>query len=73
MAVDPGALAPAARFLALDEALQSAINQLRNEDREATTEAYRSTSLLGVGAVVLGVLAGFSVGGGIWPRLNEYH
>ncbi|MFF2108300.1 hypothetical protein [Rhodococcus koreensis] len=73
MAVDPGALAPTARFLALDDALQSAINELRNEEREATAEAYRSTSLLGVGAVVLGVLAGFSVGGGIWPRLNEYH
>jgi hypothetical protein len=73
MAVDPGALAPTAQFSALDEALQSAINRLRSEEREATTEAYRSTSLLTVGAVVLGVLSGFAVGGGIWPRLNEYH
>ncbi|GCE42000.1 possible membrane protein [Rhodococcus wratislaviensis] len=73
MAVDTGALAPTAKSSALDEALQSAINQLTGEEREATTEAYRSTSLLTVGAVVLGVLAGFSVGGGIWPRLNEYH
>ncbi|MFC9763270.1 hypothetical protein [Rhodococcus jostii] len=73
MAVDPGALAPTAQFSALDEALQSAITRLRSEEHEATTEAYRSTSLLTVGAVVLGVLAGFAVGGGIWPRLNEYH
>lgn len=70
---DPGALAPTAQFSALDGALQSAIDRLRNGEREATTEAYRSTSLLSVGAVVIGVLAGFAVGGGIWPRLNEYH
>ncbi|MFC0451229.1 hypothetical protein [Rhodococcus jostii] len=73
LATDPGALAPTAQFSALDEALQSAIDRLRNEEREATTEAYRPTSLLSVGAVVIGVLAGFAVGGGIWPRLNEYH
>ncbi|MGW4340945.1 hypothetical protein ACWEK5_50610, partial [Rhodococcus koreensis] len=73
MAVDPGPFAPTAQFFALDAALRSAIDRLRNEEREATDAAYRVTSLLPVGAVVIGVLCGFAVGGGIWPRLNEYH
>ncbi|MFD6061828.1 hypothetical protein [Rhodococcus wratislaviensis] len=73
LAVGPGNDASTARFAALDGALRSAIDRLRGEEREATTEAYRATSLLPVGALVLGVLGGFAVGGGIWPRLNEYH
>ncbi|MGW5152979.1 hypothetical protein [Rhodococcus koreensis] len=73
LAVGPGDGASTARFAALDDALRSAIETLRGEEREAVDEAYRVTSLLPVGALVLGVLCGFAVGGGIWPRLNEYH
>ncbi|MGW4340578.1 hypothetical protein ACWEK5_48640, partial [Rhodococcus koreensis] len=73
VAVGPGDGASTARFAALDQALRSAIETLRGEEREAVDEAYRVTSLLPVGALVLGVLCGFAVGGGIWPRLNEYH
>ncbi|MDT2007117.1 hypothetical protein FXW78_25895 [Rhodococcus opacus] len=73
LAVEPGEDASTARFAALDGALQSAIDKLRGEERAATDDAYRATSLLPVGALVLGVLCGFAVGGGIWPRLNEYH
>ncbi|MDJ0415654.1 hypothetical protein [Rhodococcus opacus] len=73
LAVGPGDDASTARFAALDDALRSAIDKLRDEEREATDDAYRATSLLPVGALALGVLCGFAVGGGIWPRLNEYH
>ena len=73
LAVGPGDDASTARFAALDDALRSAIDKLRDEEREASDDAYRATSLLPVGALVLGVLCGFAVGGGIWPRLNEYH
>ncbi|RZL76452.1 MAG: hypothetical protein EOP32_29035 [Rhodococcus sp. (in: high G+C Gram-positive bacteria)] len=73
LAVGPGQDASTARFAALDGALQSAIDRLRGEERDAVDDAYRAASLLPVGALVLGVLCGFAVGGGIWPRLNEYH
>ncbi|RZL81877.1 MAG: hypothetical protein EOP32_13735 [Rhodococcus sp. (in: high G+C Gram-positive bacteria)] len=73
LAVGPGELGSTARFAALDGALQSAIDRLRGEERDAVDDAYRAASLLPVGALVIGVLCGFAVGGGIWPRLNEYH
>lgn len=73
LAVGPGELASTARFSALDEALRSAVDRLTSVERAATTTAYRATSPLTVGGLVIGVLCGFSVGGGIWPRLNEYH
>ncbi|MFD9669764.1 hypothetical protein ACFWAY_50860 [Rhodococcus sp. NPDC059968] len=73
LAVGPGEGASTARFSALDEALRSALDRLASAERAATITAYRATSPLTVGALVIGVLCGFAVGGGIWPRLNEYH
>ncbi|TQC50262.1 hypothetical protein EEB14_04865 [Rhodococcus sp. WS4] len=73
IAVGPGDAASTATFAALDEALQDGIDSFRHEEVDGMTDAYRSLSQLAVGSMVIGVLCGFAVGGGIWPRLNEYH
>ena len=73
IAVGPGGAASTATFAALDESLQDGIDSFRGEEVDGMTDAYRSLSQLAVGSMVIGVLCGFAVGGGIWPRLNEYH
>lgn len=57
----------------LDEALENAITELRAEELAFMARTYRSMSLLAVGSIVIGVLAGFAVAAGIRPRLSEYH
>lgn len=73
VAVGPGSLASTAQFRSLDEALENAITELRAEELAFMARTYRSMSLLAVGSIVIGVLAGFAVAGGIRPRLSEYH
>ncbi|MBC2640988.1 hypothetical protein H5400_19260 [Rhodococcus wratislaviensis] len=73
IAIGPGDTASTATFAALDEALQNGIDSFRGEELDGMADAYRSLSQLAVGSMVIGVLCGFAVGGGIWPRLNEYH
>nr|WP_225929158.1 hypothetical protein [Rhodococcus opacus] len=73
IAIGPADSASPATFAALDEALQHGIDSFRGEEVDGMTESFRSLSLLAVGSMVIGVLCGFAVGGGIWPRLNEYH
>jgi hypothetical protein len=73
IAIGPADSASPATFAALDESLQDGIDRFRSEELDGMADAYRSLSLLAVGSMVIGVLCGFAVGGGIWPRLNEYH
>ncbi|GCE43558.1 possible membrane protein [Rhodococcus wratislaviensis] len=73
IAVGSDPAASTARFAALDQSLRSAIDRLRDDEVDAVTDTYRSMSKLAIGSIVIGVLGGFAVGGGIWPRLNEYH
>ncbi|QTJ67002.1 hypothetical protein HYG77_16325 [Rhodococcus sp. ZPP] len=73
LAIGSGEIASTARFAALDESLRTGIERFRTEELDGMAVAYRSLSLLAVGSMVIGVLCGFAVGGGIWPRLNEYH
>jgi hypothetical protein len=73
IAAGSGTGTSAAHFADLDESLRSAIDQLRADEADAVTNVYRSMSALAIGSMVIGVSCGFAVGGGIWPRLNEYH
>ncbi|MFD9666322.1 hypothetical protein ACFWAY_32685 [Rhodococcus sp. NPDC059968] len=73
IAIGPADSASPATFAALDKSLQDGIDRFRSEELDGMADAYRSLSLLAVGSMVIGVLCGFAVGGGIWPRLNEYH
>jgi hypothetical protein len=73
VAVGPGSLTSTAQFRALDQALENAITELRAEELAFMARTYRSMSLLAVGSIVIGVLAGFAVAGGFRPRLSEYH
>ncbi|MBC2640364.1 MULTISPECIES: hypothetical protein [unclassified Rhodococcus (in: high G+C Gram-positive bacteria)] len=73
IAAGSGTGTSAAQFAALDEALRNAIDQLRADEADAVSNVYRSMSALAIGSMVIGVSCGFAVGGGIWPRLNEYH
>ncbi|GAF49385.1 hypothetical protein C8E05_7032 [Rhodococcus wratislaviensis] len=73
IAVGSDPAASMAWFAALDQSLRGAIDRLRDDEVDAVTDAYRSMSMLTAGSIVFGVLGGFAVGGGIWPRLNEYH
>ncbi|WP_072946514.1 hypothetical protein [Rhodococcus koreensis] len=73
IAAGSGSGTSSAQFAALDESLRDAIGRLRDDEADAVTDVYRSMSSLAVGSMVIGVSCGFAVGGGIWPRLNEYH
>ncbi|AII07306.1 hypothetical protein [Rhodococcus opacus] len=73
IAAGSGARTSSAQFAALDESLRDAIDRLRDDEANAVTDVYRSMSSLAIGSMVIGVSCGFAVGGGIWPRLNEYH
>ncbi|MDI9951092.1 hypothetical protein [Rhodococcus sp. IEGM 1305] len=73
IAAGSGSGTSSTQFAALDESLRNAIDRLRDDEANAVTDVYRSMSALAVGSMIIGVSCGFAVGGGIWPRLNEYH
>ncbi|BAH48618.1 hypothetical membrane protein [Rhodococcus opacus B4] len=73
IAAGSGSGTSAAKFAVMDAALRDAIDRLRDDEAAAVTDAYRSMSSLAIGSMIIGVSCGFAVGGGIWPRLNEYH
>ncbi|WP_433604654.1 hypothetical protein [Prescottella agglutinans] len=72
IAVDGGPEDAAAQFTRLDDALRDGIDSLREEASGYTSRSWSSLSRLNVGGVTIGVLAGFAVAAGIWPRLSEY-
>lgn len=72
IAVDGRPQDSAAQFTRLDDALRGGIGSLREEASGYTSRSWSSLSRLDVGGVTLGVLAGFAIGAGIWPRLSEY-
>ncbi|AHK27390.1 hypothetical protein OPAG_07935 [Rhodococcus opacus PD630] len=73
IAAGSGSGTSSTQFAALDESLRNAIDRLRDDEANAVADVYRSMSALAVGSMIVGVSCGFAVGGGIWPRLNEYH
>lgn len=72
VAVDGGDQDSTAQFDRLDDALRGGIGSLREEASGYTSRSWSSLGRLDVGGVTLGVLAGFAVGVGVWPRLSEY-
>jgi len=72
VAVDGGPQDAPAQFTHLDDALHGGIDSLRAEASGYTSRSWSSLSHLDVGGATLGVLAGFAIGAGIWPRLSEY-
>ncbi|RDI16166.1 hypothetical protein DEU38_1299 [Rhodococcus sp. AG1013] len=72
VAVGGGPHDAAAQFTRLDDTLESGIASLRGQSSEYIARSSSSLSHLDVGGATLGVLCGFAVGAGIWPRLSEY-
>ncbi|WFR71086.1 hypothetical protein P9209_17150 [Prescottella defluvii] len=72
VAIDGGPQDAPAQFTRLDDALRGGIGDLREEASGYTSRSWSSLSQLDVGGATLGVLAGFAIGAGVWPRLSEY-
>ncbi|MCL2534577.1 MAG: hypothetical protein FWE39_10445 [Nocardiaceae bacterium] len=72
VAVDGGPDGAPAQFMRLDEALRGDIGSLHEEASGYTSRSWTSLRLLDVGGATLGVLCGFAIGAGLWPRLSEY-
>ncbi|MDH6679473.1 hypothetical protein M2284_003695 [Rhodococcus sp. LBL1] len=72
VAIDGGPQDAPAQFTRLDDALRSGIDSLRADASGYTSRSWSSLSQLDVGGATIGVLAGFAIGAGVWPRLNEY-
>ncbi len=64
-----GAAAESAR---VDAALQRAINALSAQAADDAEAASAATTLLGIGVVVLTLVAAGGIVAGLWPRLQEY-
>ncbi len=61
---------PRGRAAAHDiDSVVTALDGWRAAHRDIETDM----TTLAIGSMVIGVSRGFAVGGGIWPRLNEYH
>lgn len=61
-----------AQFNKVDNALGSAIDKARGQFASSARSASNALTMLGVGVIVLGVLAAIGAAGGMWQRIREY-